>query len=106
MQNKSELIESLKNVAEKLSEHDLQEIRLYAEYLNTKRPGAGEHVGMHEFLEQHEEHGRMIITFILQRSRLIATVNRLAQIILSAQNVNDIHRSEAEEAIKKVTWIS
>jgi hypothetical protein len=106
MQNKPELIESLKNIAEKLPEDDLEEIRLYAEYLNTKRPKVGAHVGIHEFLEQHEGHARLMISFILQRSRLISMVNRLAKIVLETKIVSDIDRSEAEEAIEKANWIS
>lgn len=103
---KQEMIESLKNTAEKLPDDDLEEIRLYAEYLISKKPEVGAHLGIHEFLEQHEEHARLMISFILQRSRLISMVNRLARIILETKNVDDIDRLEAEEAIKKATWIS
>src|SRR5262245_23815050 len=106
MQTKPELIESLKHVTEKLPEDDLQEIRVYAEYLNAKRLELGAYIGIDEFLEKHEEHARLMLGIILQRSRLISMVNRLAQIILSAKNVSDMHRAEAEEALKKVSWTS
>jgi hypothetical protein len=98
MQNKPELLESLKTVAEKLPEDDLKETQLYAEYLISKRPYVAEHVGIHEFLEQHEEHGRLMISLILQRSRLISMVNRLAQIILEAKNVSDIERRKPKKS--------
>ena len=68
-------------------------------------PKAVRELDIHELPAQHDRQSSLLITYILERSRLISMVNHLADIILHAENLSANDKWEAQEAVKKASWI-
>jgi len=96
---------ALQDTAQQLSEEDLREISTYAEYLVTKQMNQESHIHVNELVMQHEENSRLLITFILQRSRLISILTHLADIIVRAATIGEQEKHEAQTAMQTANWI-
>ena len=105
MPSRQLLIQSLQKAAQKLTEEDLLELQRFAEYLTSAQPKDGARLNIHELPAQHDQPSSLLITYILERSRLISMVNHLANIILHAENLSANDKWEAQEAMKKASWI-
>ena len=105
MRTRQLLIESLQKAAQKLTEEDLLELQRFAEYLANAEPKDGARLRIHELPAQYDQPSSLLITYILERSRLISMVDHLANIILRAENLSANDKWEAQEAMKKAGWI-
>lgn len=105
MPTRQMLMQSLQKAAQKLTEEDLLEMQRFAEYLANAQYKDGTRLGIHELPAQHDQQSSLLITYILERSRLISMVNHLADIILHAESLSASDKWEAQEAIKKASWI-
>ena len=102
MHTKQILIHSLQMTAQNLCEDDLHELQRFADYLIHTEPKDGARLSVHQISVQQTS---VLITYVLQRSHLISMVNHLANIILRAEGLSASDKLEAQEAIKKASWI-
>jgi len=102
---RQQAIQSLQKAAQELSDEDLYELQRFADYLTNTERKDGARLSIDELLAQHEQQTSVLISYMLQRSRLISLVNRLANIIIYAETVTPREKLEAQEAIKKARWI-
>lgn len=105
MPTRQNLFQSLQKTAQELSLEDLYELQRFADYLIHTQPKDGARLSIHEFSAQRTQQTGVLISYMLQRSRLISLVNHLANIILHAETLSASEKLEAREAIKKATWI-
>ena len=105
MSSRQTSIDSLTAITEKLSDKDVRELQGYAYYLFAKHCKQESHIHVNELLMQHDENTKLLVTYILQRSRLISMVNQMAHIILRNQTSSETDRCEAQESMKKANWI-
>ena len=105
MPTRQMLIQSLQKAAQELPEEDLLEIQRFAEYLANAQHQDGARPGIHGLPAQHDQQSCLLITYILERNRLISMVNYLADIILHAESLSTNDKWEAQEAMKKANWI-
>src|SRR5690242_1238229 len=106
MQTRQEIIQSLQRATQSLSVEDLCELQRFAEYLiDNQLNKDGARLSIHELPTQHNQQTSILITYVLQRSHLISMINRLAHIILHAEGLSPGDKLEAQEAIKKASWI-
>jgi hypothetical protein len=104
MPTKQTLIQSLQRTAQELRDEDLIELQRFADYLINTQPKDGARLSIHELPSQHQQ-ASVLISYVLQRSHLISMVNHLANIILHAETLSPSDKLEAQEAIKKASWI-
>jgi hypothetical protein len=71
----------------------------------TKQLKQESHVDANKLLKQYEENSRLLNIFILQRSRLIAMLTHLADIIVHAQAIGEQEKHEAQAAMQEANWI-
>ena len=104
MPNRQKLMQSLLRITQDLSDEDLYELHCFADYLINTQPRDGTRLNVHELPSQHKQTS-VLITYVLQRSHLISMVNHLANIILHAEASSPSDKLEAQEAIKRASWI-
>ena len=105
MPTRQNLFQSLQKTARELSDEDLYELQRFANYLINTQPKDGARLSIHELPSQHNQQASVLISYVLQRSHLISMVNHLANIILHAETLSPSDKLEAQEAIKKASWI-
>lgn len=105
MPTRQNLFQSLQKTAQELPDEDLYELQRFAEYLINTQPKDGARLSIHELASQHNQQTSVLITYVLQRSHLISMVNHLANIILHAETMSPSDKLEAQEPIKKASWI-
>ena len=104
MPNRQKSVQALLKIAQELPDEDLIELQRFAEYLINTQPKDGARLSIHELSSGHQQTS-VLITYVLQRSHLISMVNHLANIILHAETLSASDKLEAQEAIKKASWI-
>ena len=105
MQTRQKSMQSLLRITQELSDEDLYELQRFAEYLINTQPKDGARLSIHELPSQQQKQTSVLITYVLQRSHLISMVNHLANIILHSETLSPSDKLEAQEAIKKASWI-
>lgn len=105
MPTRQNLFQSLQKTAQELSDEDLYELQRFADYPINIQPKDGARLSIHELPTQQKQQTSILISYVLQRSHLISMVNHLANIILHAETLSASDKLEAQEAIKKASWI-
>ena len=98
-------MQTLIAIAQELPDEDLCELQRFAEYLINIEPMDGARLHIQQLPAQHHQQTSVLITYVLQRTHLISMVNHLANIILHAESMSPSDKLEAQETIKKVSWI-
>lgn len=87
MPSRPKLMQSILRTTKELSDEDLDELQCFADYLINSHPSGDARLTIHELPSQHKQTS-VLITYILQ-----------------AEASSPSDKLEAQEAIKKASWI-